>query len=276
MKLTTIRFVAPLSIGLLVVGLVVDLTTPSELIVAIIYNIPIALSSLALSRRLSVLVLVLALLANLAAGYENSLQTNGVDFETLLNRLLSAFSFLLVGMLTVSLGDASSQVEALRREEERSSRNEAVRHSLAALGKSLYPEALLKNAAKELQSLLDADEVVITQQAGDSFAAPRYASPPNATVARIGEASQWVTDVLPLTAPVSVLRQADGLRAVARLRRGANDPDADLLIIALQPRVASPKLRLNAVIEGLEPLLIRADELQRLVAASKAEDIDRV
>ena len=92
-------------------------------------------------------------------------------------------------MLTVSLGDASSQVEALRREEERSSRNEAVRHSLAALGKSLYPEALLKNAAKELQSLLDADEVVITQQAGDSFAAPRYASPPNATVARIGEAS---------------------------------------------------------------------------------------
>ena len=263
MMLKNPRFVTFLSLGLLMTGLVVDLTTSSELVVAIIYNIPIALSSLALSRRLTISVLLLAFVANIAAGYVNSLIANGLDLDTLLNRSLAAFSFLLVGLLTLFLRDASSQVESLKLQEQRSERNEALRRSLNALSHSLYPEPLLQAAATQIQSLLDANEVVITGVAKGSFAKPRYVSPPNTMLAKNGEVAQWATDVLPLKTPVSVLRQDDGLRAVARLER-AHAPE--LFIIARGPRVDAPKLRLGEIVAGLEPLLARADELERLKA----------
>ena len=253
------RLIAVLSLSLLLIGLVIDLTTPRELVVAIIYNIPIALSSLALSRRLTVSVLLLAFGANIAAGYVNALGYGGLALFTLLNRSLAGLSFLLVGVLTLALRRAAAGVARLQLEGARAGREEALRRFLSEVSRALYPEALLKTAARSLQLLLDADEVVISALDGATFAEPRYASPPNAVSAQGGASARWAADVLPLKVPVAGLRREDGVTVVARL-----SAQQDYLVVALRPRAAAPKILLAEAAEGTEPLLLRAEELARL------------
>ncbi|MFZ0682145.1 MAG: hypothetical protein WAM84_04600, partial [Candidatus Cybelea sp.] len=62
---------ALLCYGLLTIAWIIDLYTPQLFIAAILFNGPIALSSLALRSRLTTNLVIMAELANVAAGYYN-------------------------------------------------------------------------------------------------------------------------------------------------------------------------------------------------------------
>lgn len=93
---------ALLCYGLLVAAWIVDLVTPQLFIVAILFNGPIALSSLALQSRLTTNLVIAAEIANLIAGYVNGAQAghhwNGIAIG---DRFLLAASFVLVGYLSI-------------------------------------------------------------------------------------------------------------------------------------------------------------------------------
>ena len=81
------------SFAFLGIGFLLDVATTQELVVAILYNVPIALSGLSSSRRLFYGVVVAALLLNLASGGLNALALGGVDLVAVLNRTLAGLSF---------------------------------------------------------------------------------------------------------------------------------------------------------------------------------------
>jgi hypothetical protein len=94
--------VALLCYGLLVVAWIIDLFTPQLFIAAILFNGPIALSSLALRSRLTTNLVVAAELANLAAGYYNGVVAgHHWDGIAVGDRLLLAASYVLVGYMSV-------------------------------------------------------------------------------------------------------------------------------------------------------------------------------
>ena len=88
--------------GLLALAWIVDLLTPQLFIAAILFNGPIALSSLALQSRLTTNLVIAAEIANVVAGYINGVQAgHHWDSIAIGDRLLLAASFVLVGYLSV-------------------------------------------------------------------------------------------------------------------------------------------------------------------------------
>ncbi|MCA9836339.1 MAG: hypothetical protein KC422_05470 [Trueperaceae bacterium] len=254
--------IAAVSYGLLILGLVLDLMSTQRLVVAILFNIPIALSAIALSRRLTVSVVLFALIANIAAGYVNSLEANSHDLITLENRLLAAFSFLLVGSLTLFLRNSEVRIDELEAHEQHTRHLDEVFSLVNELGQELYPEPLLNKVVIRFREFLDADEVIISPVTDENkFGLPRYASPMNAGMAQEGHAANWALNTLPVSSKVVCLRQNDGLVAVGRWERKQKH---DFLVIVRKPRIASPKELLERLIAGLEPALERAYELRRL------------
>ena len=258
-------YVTTACLALLFGGLLLDLTTQQELVVAITYNIPIALSGLALSRQLTIWTLVLALAANLAAGYENALIMEGYDTLTLLNRVLSALSFLLVGVMTLALNSASDQVTALAEKEAEADRERRLRSLVKDLGHTHRPEALLHQAAAELRELLSAESVVITHLQGERFALPRYSDPEDANLAKPGTLSSWALDAIPLTdTPVITVRSERGVTTVGRWRG-----EDELVVVAARPQVQEASALLGEALKSLEPLLARAKLIEQLQANGK-------
>ncbi len=93
---------ALLCYGLLLAAWVLDLVTPQLFIAAILLNGPIALSSLALQRRLTTNLVIVAEIANAVAGYVNGVQAgHHWDGVAIGDRLLLAASFVLVGYLSI-------------------------------------------------------------------------------------------------------------------------------------------------------------------------------
>lgn len=93
---------ALLCYGLLVAAWIVDLLTPQLFIAAILFNGPIALSSLALRSRLTTNLVIAAEAANVIAGYADGLMAgHHWDSVAIANRLLLAASFVLVGYLSI-------------------------------------------------------------------------------------------------------------------------------------------------------------------------------
>jgi len=97
---------ALLCYGLLVAAWIVDLLTPQLFIAAILFNGPIALSSLALQSRLTTNLVVVAEIFNAVAGYVNGVQA-GYQWSTVAigDRFLLAASFVLVGYLSIKTRD---------------------------------------------------------------------------------------------------------------------------------------------------------------------------
>lgn len=92
---------ALLCYALLLAVWVLDLLTPQLFIAAILFNGPIALTSLTLRSRLTANLVVAAEIANIVAGYVNGLQSGRHwDVVAVGDRLLLAASFVLVGFLS--------------------------------------------------------------------------------------------------------------------------------------------------------------------------------
>ncbi len=242
-------------------GLVVDLNTNQELVVAIIYAIPIAISGVLASRKLTWWCIGLALLANLAAGYGNASSFGGVDSITLWNRVLAGLSFLLVGMMTLLLESTSEEVEELSEAEEHSDRERRLREFMVELSGPLEPDELMTRAVASLRTLLGADAVVATGLDGDRFSAPRWAEPVSTDLAATGTTASWAVDALPITTtPVIAVRSDQGMMSVGRWRCAEAQ---DLVVLAARPERRRAAAMLGDALSVLAPIRERAEELQR-------------
>lgn len=88
--------------ALLIAAWLIDLFTPQLFVASILFNGPIALSSLALRTRLTAQLVIAAEIANVIAGYVNGVQAgHHWDAIAIGDRLLTAASFVLVGYLSI-------------------------------------------------------------------------------------------------------------------------------------------------------------------------------
>lgn len=245
--------VVTLTLSLLFAGLLVDLTTTQELVVAITYNIPIAVSGLATSRRLTAWAIVLALAANVVAAYENAAVFGSYDTVTLANRALAALSFLIVGAMTLLREDAVVEVEHLAEIRQVADRERALRRFGEGLDASGGPDDLIDRATAALRDLLSADAVVVASLHGDRFAAPRWTAGNAGDMGAPDTLASWAVDAIPATdAPAITVRTERGLITTGRWRRADTD---DLIVIADRPTAVKPSLRLSEALHGLVPLL---------------------
>ena len=253
--------------ALLLGGFVVDLVTTESLIVAIVYNIPVALSGLMLSRRVTFATVGAALFVNALAGFFN-LRVEGLETVVLLNRIFAGLTFLFVGYLTLSLHDASTRATTLGLENARAEREHLLREATAKLSEPLHPSELLARSAAALRALLQAESVVISGIDRGHFTLPRVSDPPNAPWSQAGDAVTWaVAATLQRDPPVMSARLDDGLLTVGRWRRREAD---DLVILARYPQADDPALLLGEALRSLEPLLERANLLENVETQRRA------
>lgn len=250
------RVVVGLTLGLLFAGLLVDLTTTQRLVVAIIFNIPIAVSGLANSRTVTIWVIVLALAANIGAAYENALVFSNYDQITLVNRGLAALSFLIVGLMTLLRTGAVDEVEHLAEVRGSAERERALRRFTTGLSDLRDSQDLLARAPAALRGLLDATAVVVVGLDGHRFAEPRWADGRAEDLATPGEIASWAIDAIPANhTPAITVRSERGLMTMGRWRR---PDDVDLVVVVERPCADKPSERLGEALHGLAPLLARA------------------
>ena len=260
-------YIALLAALIILAGFLTDLATTENLVVAIIYNVPIALSGLALSRRLTVITVLAALAANALAGVVN-LWGLGAEPIVILNRVIAGLSYLLVAYMTLALRDASVRVTSLVFEEARAKREHDLREMLSALSGPLQAEALLQRAARGVRELLGAESVVISGFGRNRFVPPRYSDPEATSFAGDADAVLWAVAATPTREPPVMNARLDvGRVSVGRWRRQG---EADLVVMAKDPRAEEPALLLGEALRSLEPLLERA-KLFGDVAAQRQE-----
>ncbi len=154
-----------------------DVMTPQALVVAILYNVPIALTTLAFSPRLTTAMTLLALLANVGAGVMNAQQGGGFNPTAILNRLLSTLSFFLVALLSLQAAQSSSRLAEVRLEERRTKRERQLRQLVEDLSGPLTPTELLERSAKVLRNFLEADAAAVVTLKGREWGERVYATP---------------------------------------------------------------------------------------------------
>lgn len=253
-------------------GLVMDLNTTQELVVAIIYAVPIALSGARTSRTLTWWCISLALLANIGAGYDNMAASGIVDRITILNRVLAGLSFLLVGAMTLLLESTSEEVEHLSEAEEEGERQKHLREFLVELSGPLEPEEVMERAVTGLRRLLGADAVVATTLDGERFSEPRWSDPPSSDLASPGSLASWAVDALPITArPVIAVRSDQGMMSVGRWRCATS---GDLIVLAARPDRHRAARVLGDALSVLDPIRERAIELQRARSSAAPSSAD--
>lgn len=144
--------------GLLFIAWVIDLFTPQLFVAAILLNGPIALSSLALRPRLTTGLIFAAECANVVAGYVNGVQ-DGYRWNTIAlgDRLLSAGSFILVGVLAVRSQESARRTGENEERRRQIERERALRHAVERVRASLNLELVLRSAVREAANVTQAD-----------------------------------------------------------------------------------------------------------------------
>jgi signal transduction histidine kinase len=254
-------YITLISVFLLVAGFVADLATPQELVVAITYNVAIALAGLVLSRRFSYVMVGAALTANVIAGVINASQGQ-YDTIAVLNRVLAGLSFLLVGSMTLELSRITTRLTTLGFEQARTEREDALRKFLAEVSGPFRTGDFLERTVGELRTLLQADTVVIVGLSQNRFALPRVSSPESKSLGPLGETVPWIVAATPTRdMPTLSARVDTDLMTVGRWHR---EQDYDLVVIARRPKVKKPDLVLGEALRNLEPLYERAKLLENI------------
>ena len=153
---------AILCYGLLLAAWIIDIFTPQLFIAAILFNAPIALSSLALRSRLTTNLVVVAEIANALAGYLNGVRAgyhwNGIAIG---DRMLLAASFVLVGYLSVRTQvharDAGLSAGRGRQVEI----EKALREAIARVRETLNLELVQRAVLRESVELLGASKAML-------------------------------------------------------------------------------------------------------------------
>lgn len=113
----------------------IDIVSPQLFVVAILLSVPIALSSATLSRRFTIWLTAVALVADATAGWYNAFQDHfGLNPIAIGDRLLVALSIVLVAALTLR---GQTQAVAAGKLSERHKRSEVLRDLIYALSHDL-------------------------------------------------------------------------------------------------------------------------------------------
>jgi signal transduction histidine kinase len=157
---------AALCYALLAIAWVIDLVTPQMFIAAILFNGPIALSSIALRPSLTIRLVILAEIANLIAGYVNGVQAgHHWDGIAIGDRLLLAASFVGVGLLTLRSQESARRAGESGERERRLVRERALRRAMEQVRASLNMEIVMRNAVREAQRVTMANRVLLVSRA---------------------------------------------------------------------------------------------------------------
>lgn len=156
------RWIRPACFVLLIAAWVLDLFTPQLFVVAILLNGPIALSSLALDSRFTRLLVGLALIANVTAGYvDGMLDNNHWDPIGVADRVIAGLSFLLVGGLSIATQHSAARAGELTARQERAARERTVRRAIEIVRASINPELVKRAIVREAPRSLGVDAALL-------------------------------------------------------------------------------------------------------------------
>lgn len=155
----------------------IDVLTPQRLVVAILLNIPIALSGLTFSRRLTIGLVIAAVFTDALAGWLNARSDGSFDGISLANRSLLVASFVLVGWMTVSLSTISGHLDALRLEEARTRRERDRERVLGAVRGERSLDGALEKVIAALAQALGARAALLVSGGVERFQEPRVSFP---------------------------------------------------------------------------------------------------
>ena len=155
--------------ALFVAVFILDLFTPQLFIAAILLNVPIALSSLALRRSFTISLIVAAEIANIVAGYYNGI-AEGRQWDAIAigDRALLAASFLLVGYMTLKTQELARTAGLSDARADLAHRERSLRIALDRIRESLNAELVLRAVVREAVTLFEADVALLTLDAPGS------------------------------------------------------------------------------------------------------------
>lgn len=246
------RSLGGLSAALLLGIAVADLLTPAGLVVGTLLSVPVALAALGGSRRLTAVLTVLAVGANVGAGVLGAVRDGAgpqeLSRQELGNRGVSVLTVLLVAGLSLRAGEASARAARLAAEEERLAHERALRRLGEAVGGALGEADFVVRAAAALRELAGAEAVEIGHPARAILREPHGLSP------------QGAPSHLGRRLPLEALARTGGKGGAAETlfaghlrRRGEQE---DLLVLVTRPAV--PPERLREALATLEAPLERA------------------
>jgi signal transduction histidine kinase len=148
--------------ALLAAAWIVDLLTPQLFVAAILFNGPIALSSLALRTRLTAQLVIAAEIANVIAGYVNGVQV-GYHWDAIAigDRLLSAASFLLVGYMSIKTQEFAREAGASAGRMRQIQIERSLREATGRVRETLNVELVQRAILRESLSLLGASAAML-------------------------------------------------------------------------------------------------------------------
>jgi signal transduction histidine kinase len=154
--------VALLCYGLLIAAWIIDLFTPQLFIAAILFNGPIALSSLALRSRLTTNLVVAAELANVTAGYYNGVVAgHHWDGVAVGDRVLLAASYVLVGYLSIKTQEYAREAGVSTGRMRQIDVEKALRVAIGRVRETLNVELVQRAVARESVALLGASKAIL-------------------------------------------------------------------------------------------------------------------
>jgi signal transduction histidine kinase len=136
---------------LLFVGVwALDLVTPQLFIASVLFNAPIAMSSIALDRGLTIRLTVFAEIANVISGYVNAAQAGyHTSFIAVGDRALLAASFLLVAYMATKTQELAQRAGMVRAREEQAHRERRLRFAAERVHASLSAPLVVNAIASE-------------------------------------------------------------------------------------------------------------------------------
>jgi signal transduction histidine kinase len=148
--------------GLLGGAWALDLVTPQLFVAAILFNGPIALSNLALSRALTTRLVVLSEIANVVSGYVNGVQA-GYHWDVIAigDRLLLAASFVLVGYLSVRTQEYAREAGESAGRARQVEIEKALREATGRVRGTLNVDLVLRGVLRESMKLLGASRALL-------------------------------------------------------------------------------------------------------------------
>ena len=142
--------IAWLSAALLGGAWAIDMVTPQAFVAAILLAIPVALAAVFLERRFTTGMVVAATVANVVAGWYDGVREGGHwDSIAIANRLLAAFSVVLVGVLGNVAQASAERSGRLAASERQAKRVEAMRAALERIRSTLNVDLVARAIVRE-------------------------------------------------------------------------------------------------------------------------------
>jgi len=218
-RLERLLWMLPLACyALLLAAWILDLFTPQLFIAAILFNIPIALSSLAMRRNLTISLVVASEVANIIAGYVNALQAHHFDVVAFGDRALLAASFLLIGYMTIKTQQLGHTAGLSDARAEQAQRERRLRIALDHVRESLSTELVLRAIVREAIALSNAQSGMLLVEAPSSDAPERYVGESATREIRVERSplGAEVRSILAREMDGPVVLRADGTDTIAR------------------------------------------------------------